>query len=172
MTPNPPRWFVVYTQPMREGVAEYQLRRQGFDVYLPRYRTERRHARRIDTVLRPLFPRYLFVAPSQDSPPISAAHSSIGVVGLVSSGRGFATISETVVAAIQEREDDEGLVCVEPECSLHPGDQILVTDGPMADAAGIFECQDDRSRVVVLLEVLGRDVRVRLPPSQVERFSA
>lgn len=166
-------WFVAYTQALRENIAEFQLRRQGFSVYLPRYRAERRHARRTDTVLRPLFPRYLFVAPSDSSPPISVANSSIGVVGLVSSvkGRGFATVSQNVVAALWQREDSDGFVRIDRDEAMVAGEAVLVTQGPMADMTGIFESRDDRSRVVVLLEMLGRAVRVRLSPRQVERCS-
>ena len=55
------RWYVVHTQPNGEGRANLNLRRQGFATYLPRYARRRRHARRQETVQRPLFPRYLFV---------------------------------------------------------------------------------------------------------------
>jgi transcriptional antiterminator RfaH len=51
------RWYVVHTQSYQEARAELNLRRQGFEVWLPLSRRRRRHARRIDTVLAPLFPR-------------------------------------------------------------------------------------------------------------------
>src|SRR3546814_20467106 len=57
------RWFVVYTHPGAERMAEGQLGRQGFTTYLPRRMKERRHARRCERVTAPLFPRYLFVEP-------------------------------------------------------------------------------------------------------------
>jgi transcriptional antiterminator RfaH len=56
------RWYVVQTQPHAEAKASQHLSRQGFDIYLPRYLKRRRHARRIETVVAPLFPRYMFVA--------------------------------------------------------------------------------------------------------------
>ena len=57
-----PRWFVAHTQPNAEAKAAAHLMRQGFGVYVPRYLKRRRHARKIDIVAAPLFPRYLFVA--------------------------------------------------------------------------------------------------------------
>ena len=54
-------WIVAYCHANAEKKAEINLRRQGFEVYFPKYKKVRRHARRIDTVIRPLFPRYLFV---------------------------------------------------------------------------------------------------------------
>ena len=55
-------WYVVHTRPNSETKADLNLRRQGFSTYLPRYQRQRRHARKIEIVARPLFPRYLFVA--------------------------------------------------------------------------------------------------------------
>jgi transcriptional antiterminator RfaH len=52
-------WYVVHTQVQGEDRADLNLRRQGFVTYLPRYLRARRHARRTETVARPLFPRYL-----------------------------------------------------------------------------------------------------------------
>ena len=57
-----PRWYVVQTQANAEHKAVAHLGRQGFTTYLPRYLKRRRHARRVDIVPRPLFPRYLFVS--------------------------------------------------------------------------------------------------------------
>ena len=58
MTPGQPRWYVVQSQPNAELKAVAHLSRQGFDTYLPRYLKRRRHARRVEVVARPLFPRY------------------------------------------------------------------------------------------------------------------
>ena len=54
-------WYVVHTQPQGEARAKANLERQGYEVYLPRCRKWRRHARRADIVAAPLFPRYLFL---------------------------------------------------------------------------------------------------------------
>ena len=54
------RWFVAQSHVHAESKAAMHLDRQGFEVYLPRYRKQRRHARRIDVVAAPLFPRLWF----------------------------------------------------------------------------------------------------------------
>jgi transcriptional antiterminator RfaH len=56
------RWYVVQSQPNAENKAIAHLERQGFTTYLPHYLKRRRHARRVDIVPAPLFPRYFFVA--------------------------------------------------------------------------------------------------------------
>ena len=56
------RWYIVQTHVRAELKATFHLRRQGFETYLPCYLKKSRHARRVDTVATPLFPRYLFVS--------------------------------------------------------------------------------------------------------------
>ena len=54
-------WHVVNTRARKEQDALINLCRQGFEAYLPKYRKRRSHARRVEWVPSPLFPRYLFV---------------------------------------------------------------------------------------------------------------
>ena len=61
------------------------LGRQGFQVYLPRYTKRRRHARRVDTVAVPLFPRYLFVSVAV-AQRWHSIRSTIGITRLVANG--------------------------------------------------------------------------------------
>ena len=56
------RWYAVRSPPRMELWARTNLWDRGFEVYLPRYRKQRRHARRREWVPRPLFPGYLFVS--------------------------------------------------------------------------------------------------------------
>ena len=54
-------WFVAHTHPLKESIAQQHLLEQGFEVYLPRFKKTRRHARKVEEVLAPLFPRYIFI---------------------------------------------------------------------------------------------------------------
>ena len=58
--------------------------RQGFTTYLPRYLKRRQHARRIDIVPAPLFPRYFFVAIDITVQRWRSVYSTIGVTQLSS----------------------------------------------------------------------------------------
>src|ERR1700694_1974440 len=56
------RWFAVQSLARRERWAAKHLRNQNFSVFLPCRRTTRRHARKLETILAPFFPGYLFVS--------------------------------------------------------------------------------------------------------------
>ena len=91
------RWYVVHTQPNNEGRAEANLRHQGFATYVPRYLRSRRHARRTETVARPLFPRYLFVSFDIARDRWRAIYSTIGVRALIAVGEEPMAVPEDVV---------------------------------------------------------------------------
>jgi transcriptional antiterminator RfaH len=74
-----PRWFVAHTQPHAEVKATAHLARQGFQIYFPRYLKRRRHARKIETVAAPLFPRYLFVSVDKSVQRWRSIYSTVGV---------------------------------------------------------------------------------------------
>jgi transcriptional antiterminator RfaH len=161
MTTNP-RWYVVQTQPHAELRAAQHLARQGFGSYLPRYLKRRRHARRIDMVARPLFPRYLFVAVDMATQRWRAISSTLGISHLVCNGDGPAAVPDQIIAQLRSRENSEGLIQLNAGPRFVAGDKIRITDGVFSACLGLYEGVADRERVAVLLDLLGRKVRVTI----------
>lgn len=155
------RWYVAETHPHAEAKALWHLERQGFTAYLPQYAKLRRHARRTDEVRAPLFPRYLFVRIDVARAAWRAIRSTVGVARLVSQGDAPAPVPEGVVEEIRERENERGLVLMAPH--FRPGQKLRILTGAFADQVGLFECASDERRVVLLLEMLGRRLQVRVP---------
>ncbi len=127
------RWYVVQTQPHAESKAMAHLIRQGFAAYLPRYLKRRRHARKVETVEAPLFPRYLFVTVDMETQRWRSIHSTFGVSRLVCNGDEPAPVPPAVVAALQAREDAGGLVQLERRPRFAPGEQVRIVDGVFAE---------------------------------------
>lgn len=160
MTDTGQRWYAVQSQPNAEAKAAGHLLRQGFGVYLPRYLKRRRHARRVETVAAPLFPRYLFVAIDMSAQRWRSIFSTIGVSRLVCNGDSPASVPDQVIATLREREDDAGFVRLDLPPPFKAGDKITVLDGIFTDCLGLVESMPDRRRVSILLDLLGRKVRV------------
>jgi transcriptional antiterminator RfaH len=156
------RWFVVYTRPHAEKQAAQHLRNQGFVTYLPCYRKRRSHARRVEMVSAPLFPRYLFIEVDRAGSCWRAVRSTVGVVDIVRQGDQPAPVPSSVVESIQAREDRDGLVCLTGGQFLK-GENLRVAHGPFRGHTAFFEQTSDEGRVTVLLDLLGRNVRVSLP---------
>lgn len=161
------RWYVVHSQPHNERRAELNLQRQGFVTYLPCYLRSRRHARRTETVVRPLFPRYLFVAVDLARDRWRAIQSTLGVCQLVLAGDEPAPVPDGVVEEIRAREGAEGFVNLGLAAGLRPGSQVQLVDSIFAHHDGVIDRIADDRRIAVLLELLGREVRVFLPAASV-----
>lgn len=157
-----PRWYVVQTQPNAERKAEAHLIRQGFKTYLPRYLKRRRHARRIDIVPAPLFPRYIFVAVDLETQRWRAIHSTVGVSRMVCNGDEPAAVPAGIVEHIKAGEDAGGYIPLDTRPRFAPGDKIRVLDGAFSACLGLIDTVTDRERVSILLDLLGRKVRVVL----------
>jgi transcriptional antiterminator RfaH len=161
-------WYAVYTQPNGEVKAAEHLARQGYTAYLPRHRRYVRHARTRALVLRPLFPRYLFVGLDRLVQRRRPIRSTVGVVGLVSSADEPVPVAPEIVDALRRQESQGAFDLVSPAQRLRAGDNIRVTEGPFADLIGRLIGVADRERVFVLLDLLGRSVRAEVPALAVE----
>lgn len=154
------RWHVVQTHVNAEGKAAANLARQGFSIYLPRYLKRRSHARKVETVARPLFPRYLFVAIDLASQRWRAIQSTLGVSHLVCVGDRPALVEDRVIGALRAREDEVGFIKLVRRSVFSPGDKVRIVEGAFVDSVAFVESVSDRDRVSVLLNLLGRKVRV------------
>lgn len=160
------RWYVVHTQPMAEIKAATHLKRQGFDVYVPRYLKRRRHARRIETVAMPLFPRYVFVAINVGAQRWRSVHSTVGVSRLVCNGDVPAPVPDEVIEAVRLQEAD-GFVRLDRPVRFKAGDKVRILDGVFSTCTGLFEAATDSERVAILLDLLGRKIRLVLDSESV-----
>ena len=151
-----PQWFAVFTRPSQERRALVNLERQGFACFLPEVRNARRS--RIEA----LFPRYLFLRASPGVENLAPIRSTRGVSTLVRFGERLATLPEEIVEAIRSRIDSEtGLVRL-PRLSLAPGDRVRVSTGPLAGMEAVFKAEKSKQRVLLLMELLGRQTTVEV----------
>jgi hypothetical protein len=97
-------WQLLYTKRHAEAWTEVNLRRQGFEVLLPRVRATAGFA--------PLFPRYVF-AGSADPQRLTAFQNTRGVLYVVRCGDQAARVPVSLIADIGARMDAHGVVHLE-----------------------------------------------------------
>jgi transcriptional antiterminator RfaH len=160
--PDSSTWFLAQFKPNSHQIAERNLLRQGFSVFLPRQEdTVQRNGKFVPRI-RPLFPGYLFVAIDPARGSWRTVNSTYGISRLVSFGGDPAAVPPDLVAELQLRCDSEGLLLPPP--ALKPGDAVVVRSGPLADfVASIEEFTPDK-RVWILLEIMGGKTRVAIDP--------
>jgi len=155
-------WYAVCCKPRQEAVAEENLLRQGYHVYLPRLRsTHRRRGQWVDTV-EPLFPRYLFIRLDTAIRSTSPVRSTRGVCGLVRQGGLPAAVSDAVMEAIMCRADADSGLHRDDRPLFNEGEPIRLVQGPLAGLEGVFSEEDGEKRVIVLLELLGKANKMKV----------
>jgi transcriptional antiterminator RfaH len=155
------RWYVAETLPRKEALAMEHLRRQAFQGFCPRFRKLRSHARKREQVLVPLFPNYVFIRYDAARQPWRSINGTIGVRQLIGSERNRPEAMPGAAMQYILSRCDDGLVTRlvdEPRT----GQAVRILSGPFADSLASIEALDDRGRVSVLLDILGRRMSVRM----------
>lgn len=163
-------WYLVHTKPRQEKCALENLQNQGYQCYLPTIPSERLCRGSLEITEVPLFPRYLFIQLGQDSTnkgwgPI---RSTRGVNRLVSFGGEPATVDNGLIDVLKARER---VVRAHPKRLFELGDRVLITEAPFNDIEGIFETAAGERRAMVLIELLSRQVHVKVSPAALRKVS-
>jgi transcriptional antiterminator RfaH len=153
-------WIVINTRPHAEHTALENLRRQAFDTYCPMLRKRWSHARSSTTVLRPLFPGYLFSRPGKHARRWRPMLSTCGVRNVVRAGEEPSFIDHGFIASLKAREVDGAIV--RPAHPYEIGQRVQIAGGPFDGIVTTIIDLDEEERVVVLLDVLKRATRLTL----------
>jgi len=162
-------WYLIHTKIRQEGVALENLERQGFECFLPLIRAEKLRRGALQVVQEALFPRYLFIrlGTGLESQSWSPIRSTTGVSRLVTFGQTPAKINDELVAELrlQSASEDAQLRHFEP------GEQVVVTDGPFVGLEAIYQMADAQGRVMVLLDILSKQVKLSVPPAHLRKIN-
>lgn len=162
-------WYVAHTKPRQEHVAEEQLRRQQYGVYLPRLKVYRKGrggaAAAITPRFEPMFPRYLFFHAGTPEQSIAPVRSTVGVSNLVRFGQEVAVVRPEILGGIEAFERHQNAAGFEEISPFRPGSSVVVTEGPFAGLDGLVAMASEQ-RVLVLMELLGKQQRLHFEPHQ------
>ncbi|MCC5975489.1 MAG: transcriptional activator RfaH [Rubellimicrobium sp.] len=160
-------WFAAQLKPNSHQIAQRNLARQGFRVFLPLEEETRRTHGKFVTRLRPLFPGYIFVALDRASGSWRAVNSTYGITRLISLGAEPTPVPTALIDALMRRCDDEGLLL--PPEAFQVGDQVVVAKGPFTDLVATIEMIDRDERIVLLMELMGGQTRVSVSPDHLRK---
>ena len=159
-------WYAVQTNARAEWLAHCQLKVHGFNSLYLHSLGLVTHGRRQIAVLKPYFPRYLFVGlePGQS---LSLVTRTIGVATVVHAGDQPLEIPRAVMAELRSRGNSVGLVGTERARKMERGAQIRILQGPLGGFLATVAL-DDGAKIKVWLSLFGRHTTARLPASAVE----
>lgn len=162
-------WYLVHTKPRQEVRALENLQQQGYECFLPTVPSERLRRGLLNVSDEPLFPRYLFIRLGQDNSARSWApiRSTKGVSRLVSFGVEPARVDDGLVELLRAQEVSAQ---AEPVRLFKSGERVRLTEAPFAGIEGIYQIASGERRVIVLIELLSKQVRVQVAPASLRKM--
>jgi transcriptional antiterminator RfaH len=149
-------WIVAMTRPAHEAIAALNLSRQGYTSYVPKY--AKRQGQKA-SVIRPLFPRYIFIQVEQFW---SSILGTRGISRVLLADEGPAQLPDRIIKELKAREL-HGLIQLTTPSKFLPGEKVKTETGPLVGHLLIYEGQSSHDRVKVLANLLGRACVIELP---------
>jgi transcriptional antiterminator RfaH len=170
MTPsNTPSWYIVQFKPNSHKIAVRNLQRQGFETFLPMHEVTRRTVLKFETVTRPLFAGYMFVACDPEKAPWRQINSTYGISRMLSFAEGPKPMPEALIAGLRARCDSVGKVV--PLEDFEAGQSVEMHSGPFESFIATVEQMASDARVWVLLDFMGKETRIQVDRQKIQAVS-
>lgn len=165
--PPSDRWYLAYTKPRQELIAQVNLEQQAFEAYLPLYKKFKKTEQGPVALFEPMFPRYILFRPCQAGQSISVVRSTKGIASIVRFGFEPATLQDELVQRIRQIEQERQHATLQELSDLQAGQTVRLKHTALSGVEGLIQSVSSK-RVAVLLEILGRPTLVQVEHHQVE----
>jgi transcriptional antiterminator RfaH len=167
------RWYVIHTKVREEFRALENLQNQGFEVFLPTCKVQKKLQGKIKLATEPLFRRYLLIRLSDVKGNWFSIRSTRGVSQILRFGQAAepAVVADYIVNYLKQRSFQE-----EPLRKLfQPGEMLEIVNGPFRGVSGFFEKLQTQpngtSRAMLLIEILGSVQKLQIQLTQIKKLS-
>jgi transcription elongation factor/antiterminator RfaH len=156
-------WYALQCWVRKEGMIASRLEGQGFECFLPKYKSIREWSDRKKEIEQPLFPGYLFCRfeYSQRRPVVVTP----GVLQVVGCSRTPVPVENREIEALQLAVRSQ--VQSQPWPYLEMGERVRIHAGKLAGLEGILVNFKGNHRVVLAVSLLQRSVALEVDLSWV-----
>lgn len=162
------RWYAVYTRSKGEKKLALELQYAGIEHYLPLVKRLRQWSDRKKLVEEPLFRSYIFVFINETD--YWKVMNTPGAVRFIKFEGKPVEIPQKQITAIRLYIEDP-----DPDESdlsdLQEGQLVRVKSGPMEGLIGRLVQVRSQFRLVVLIEAVGKTIRLNIPRSRVQAIN-
>jgi transcription antitermination factor NusG len=161
--PNPVSWFALHVRGRQEFNISENLGSNGYEWFLPLYKSSKRWSDRIKQVDSPLFPGYVFCRFNpMDRMPILKIPGVIQIVGF---NRQLVAVDEEEIRAIQALVASG--IPNHPCPYLEVGDKVRIESGPLRGLEGLLVEFQGNHQLVLSVTLLQRSVAVKIDSASV-----
>lgn len=164
------RWYLAYTKPRQEQMAQINLEQQAFETYLPLYKKLKKTEQGPVAQFEPLFARYILFRPRKLGQSISVVRNTKGITSLVRFGSEPAMLHNDLVQSIRQFEEDRNQATLQELSKLKPGQTVRLQHSALNGIEGLIQGVSSK-RVAVLLDILGRPTVVQVEHHQIDAIT-
>ena len=156
-------WYILQIKPNAHVMAYENLKRQGFDVFLPLItKTTKKNGKFLDINV-PLFPGYLFMGTSNNPIPWKSVNGTRGISKAVTLGGAYRSVGAHIIEGLRRRCDKDGII--QNLLDIDMGDRAKIERGPFADFICTIDKIEDDKRAWVLIDLLHQQTRAAVDDS-------
>jgi len=173
------KWYVVHTysgyenkvRDLLESTIEQEGLRDRFGrIFIPTEEVAEIKDGRKNITTKKVFPGYLLIQMDLNDEIWYLIKNTPGVTGFVGPGRQPSPISQEEVDAIVQKMEETG-DRPRPKISFETGAKVRIVEGPFQNFTGyISEIDNERGRLRIMVDILGRSTPVDLDFLQVEKL--
>ena len=153
-------WYLLQTKPNAHVTACENLKRQGFDVFVPFIvKTTKKNGKFLDITV-PLFPGYLFMGTSSDPIPWKSVNGTRGISRAVTLDGVYRSVSAHIIKGLQSRCDEDDIIQQLSEIALN--DRVKIERGPFSEFVCTVDQIKDDQRAWVLIDLLQQQTRAEV----------
>ena len=162
-------WYLLQTKPNANVIAFENLRRQGFDVFMPLIiKTIKKNGRFLD-IKSPLFPGYVFMGASIDPVPWKSINGTRGIYKAVTLDGIYRPVSTHIIEGLQSRCDEHGVL--RQLNDIVAADRAKIKRGPFSDFICTIEQIKHDQRAWVLIDLLQQQTKVEVPLGDLSKIN-
>ena len=156
-------WYVLYTKSRFEKKVKDSLKDISVETFLPQVKVVRRWSDRKKTILKPLFPSYVFVN-IKSSLELHKALLVDGAINYIRFGTEYAKITEKEIQDIKLLVGDTHISDIKIHAK-HPkvGEKKIITRGPLSGLVCEIVRANNIHKIVVNIESLRQIITATVP---------
>lgn len=162
-------WFLVQTKPNAEALAFQNLENQEITAFLPLHKTTRRKTYKFQTILRPLFPGYVFISLELNDVLWQKVKNTRGVTRVVRFGREPSQVPSKILNELFACCNSNGIFQREEKFVI--GNKIQIKEGPLAGIIGRIIDVDPKQRIKILFDFMGQRSKLTVDASALDSIS-
>ncbi|HOA47674.1 MAG TPA: transcription termination/antitermination protein NusG [Candidatus Paceibacterota bacterium] len=169
-------WYVLHTysgyeetvaRNLKQRIESMGMEDKIFNVIVPKEKKIKIKNGKREVVEEKIYPGYVLVEMIVTDDSWYVVRNTPRVTGFIGAGTVPIPVSKEEIDRLQKRMGEK-----EPEYKIdvRPGDLVKITDGPFKDFDGkVFEIDEERGKIKVLVNMFGRDTPVELDSLQIKK---